>query len=230
MGELVSFNGGDREFQGYLAEAANPGIGVIVIQEWWGLVDHIKEVCDRFAAEGITALAPDLYFGEATTEPTRAGELMMALNIAETAEVLKRAVTFLLDSPKVQGPKVGIVGFCMGGQLALYGASHDSRIGACVHFYGIHPKVQPSYRDLAGPVLGFFAEHDEYNSPAVVKALDEELTLLGKPHHFETYPGTKHAFFNDDRPEVYDEAAATDAWQKMLAFFQENLATQRATV
>lgn len=227
MGQIVSFNGGEVENQGYLAESANPGIGVIVIQEWWGLVDHIKDVCDRFAAEGFTALAPDLYFGEATTEPTRAGELMMALNIPETAEVLSKAIQFLIESPKVEGQKVGIVGFCMGGQLALYGASHDDRIGACVHFYGIHPKVQPSYRDLAGPVLGFFAEHDEYNSPDVIRALDEELTLLEKPHHFETYPGTKHAFFNDDRPEVYDEKAAKDAWQKMLAFFRENLGAEQ---
>jgi carboxymethylenebutenolidase len=223
MGNLVTFNGGERDFRGYLAEAAEPGIGVIVIQEWWGLVGHIRNVCDRFAAGGITALAPDLYFGEEATEPTRAGELMMALNITDTADIGSRAVAHLLDSPKVQGPKVGIVGFCMGGQLATFLASRDERIGACVNYYGIHPKVQPSYRGLAGPVLGFFAEHDEYASPEAVRALDEELTLLEKPHHFETYPGTHHAFFNDDRPEVYDEAAATDSWAKMLAFFRENL-------
>lgn len=223
MGRLISFNCDDKEFSGYLAESANPGIGVIVFQEWWGLVDHIQDVCDRFAAEGFTALAPDLYFGEKTTEPTRAGELMMALNISETAEITGCAIQTLIENPKVNGPKVGIVGFCMGGQLASYCATHDDRIGASVNYYGIHPKVQPSYRDLEGPMLGFFAEHDEYASPDAVRALSEELTLLEKSHQFETYPGTKHAFFNNDRPEVYDEAAAKDSWTKMLAFFRENL-------
>ncbi len=223
MGRMISFNCDDKEYQGYLAEAGSPGIGVIVFQEWWGLVDHIKDVCDRFAAEGFTALAPDLYFGEATTEPTRAGELMMALNISETAEITGCAIQQLIEHPKVKGPKVGIVGFCMGGQLASYCATHDDRIGASVNYYGIHPKVTPSYRDLASPLLGFFAEHDDYASPEAVRALDEELTLLEKQHHFETYPGTKHAFFNNDRPEVYDEAAAKDSWAKMLVFFQENL-------
>ncbi len=224
MGNIFSFNCGDVKYQGYLAEASNPGIGVIVFQEWWGLVDHIQDVCDRFAAEGITALAPDLYFGEKTTEPTRAGELMMALKISETAEITGCALQKLIEHPKVVGPKVGIVGFCMGGQLASYCAAHDDRIGAVVNYYGIHPKVQPSYRDLSSPMLGFFAEHDEYASPEAVRALDEELTLLEKPHEFVSYPGTKHAFFNDDRPEVYDEAAAKDTWRRMLAFFRENLA------
>jgi carboxymethylenebutenolidase len=223
MGQIITFNGGDKDYQGYLAEAVNPGPGVIVIQEWWGLVDHITDVCDRFAAEGFTALAPDLYFGEATTEPTRAGELMMALNISETAEVLGSAVQALLNSPKVQSPKVGIVGFCMGGQLALYAACHDERIGACVDYYGIHPNVQPALRTLQCPVLCFFAENDNHTSPEAVDALDQELTLLEKEHEVITYPGTQHAFFNDDRPEVYNEAAAKDSWQKMLAFFREKL-------
>lgn len=223
MGRIISFSCDDKDYEGYLAEADQPGIGVIVFQEWWGLVDHIKDVCDRFAAEGLTALAPDLYFGESTTEPTRAGELMMALNISETAEITGCAIQHLIEHPKVKGPKVGIVGFCMGGQLASYCATHDDRIGASVNYYGIHPKVQPSYRDLTGPMLGFFAEHDEYASPEAVRALTEELTLLEKQHQFETYPGTKHAFFNDHRPEVYDEAAAKDSWSKMLAFFKENL-------
>lgn len=224
MGQLITFNCDDQEYEGYLAEAANPGIGVIVFQEWWGLVDHIKDVCDRFSAEGITALAPDLYFGEKTTEPTRAGELMMALNISETAEITGCAIQKLIENPNVEGPKVGIVGFCMGGQLANYCAAHDDRIGTAVSYYGIHPKVQPSYRDLNAPLLGFFAEHDDLATPDAVRALGEELTVLGKQHHFETYPGTKHAFFNNDRLEVYNDEAAKDSWAKMLAFFRENLA------
>lgn len=223
MGQIITFNGGPREYRGYLAEAVNRGPGIIVIQEWWGLVDHICDVCDRFAGEGFTALAPDLYFGEATTEPTRAGEMMMALNISETTDVLIRSINALQASPKTKEGKVGIVGFCMGGQLALYGACQDERFGACVDYYGIHPNVQPALRNLHGPLLGFFAEHDEYASPASVNALDEELTLLGKEHRFKTYPGTHHAFFNDARPEVYNEEAAKDTWQKMTSFFREKL-------
>src|SRR5215475_4655422 len=117
QGVNITFNGGDKEYNGYLATPEEPGPGVIVIQEWWGLVDHIKSVCDRFAKEGFVALAPDLYFGEATTEPTRAGELMMQLNIAETATVLERAIEKLLANPKCSTSKVAVVGFCMGGQL-----------------------------------------------------------------------------------------------------------------
>ena len=223
MGNIIQFSGGDRDYRGYLAESANPGIGTMIVQEWWGLVPHIREMCDRFAAEGITALAPDLYFGDETTEPTRAGEKMMQLNIAETAEVFKRAVSRLLESPKVLGPKVGVVGFCMGGQLAMYAACQDDRIGACANFYGIHPDVQPALRNLAGPMLGIFAEHDEYVGKESVQKLDEELTLLGKRHAFHTYPGTQHAFCNDHRPEVYDEAAAKDALARTLDFLRANL-------
>lgn len=223
MGEIIQFNGGDREYRGYLAEAADPGIGIIVVQEWWGLVPHIREVCDRYAAEGMTALAPDLYFGEETTEPTRAGELMMQLGIAETAEVFKRAVDQLLDSPKVRSSKIGVVGYCMGGQLAMYAACQDDRIGACVNYYGIHPNVQPAFRNLSGPMLGIFAEFDDYAGKEAVQKLDEELTLLEKPHQFHTYPGTRHAFCNDHRPEVYDKSAANDAFAKTVRFFKENL-------
>lgn len=224
MGQLIDFNGGDRQYQGYLATARDGvGPGVIVIQEWWGLVDHIKHVCDRFAEAGFTALAPDLYFGEATSEPTRAGELMMALSISETAEVLERAIDKLLSLPSVMGKKLGIVGFCMGGQLSMYAACHSSKIGACVNFYGIHPNVQPALRALSCPMMGVFAEHDDYASPSAVRALDEELTLLDKEHQFTTYPGTHHAFFNDSRPEVYNETAAFDAWQRLLVFLKANL-------
>lgn len=224
MGELIQFNGGEGAYRGYLAKAKDgSGPGIIVIQEWWGLVQHIRDVCDRFAEAGFTALAPDLYYGEETTEPTRAGELMMALNIAESAQVMERAIVKLLSLPAVATNKVGIVGFCMGGQLASYAACHSPKIGACVNFYGIHPKVQPSYRQLECPMMGFFAEHDDYASPAAVAALDAELTQLGKEHHFETYAGTHHAFFNDSRPEVYDSEAAKDTWSKMLKFFRDRL-------
>jgi carboxymethylenebutenolidase len=199
------------------------GPGVIVLQEWWGLVPHIKDICNRFAAQGFTALAPDLYKGDSTTDPDDAATLMQALNISETEQILRKAVTVLLARNEVSSEQVGIIGFCMGGQLAMFAAGANPAIGACVDFYGIHPKVQPSYRDLNGPVLGIFAENDSYASPEAVKALDRELTLLEKEHEFHTYPGTDHAFFNDQRPEVYDDAAAKDAWGRAVAFLKENI-------
>ena len=111
----------------------------------------------------------------------------------------------------------------MGGQLAMCAACQDERIGACANFYGIHPNVQPALRNLSGPMLGIFAEDDPGTNQEMVAALDQELTLLGKPHEFHTYPGTKHAFFNDARPEVYNGEAAKDAWSRVLAFFRANL-------
>jgi carboxymethylenebutenolidase len=225
MGQMISFNGGPENYEGYLAPSkTGAGPGIIVLQEYWGLVPHIKDICDRFANEGFTALAPDLYKGDSTTDPSEAATLMQALNISETEQILSKAILCLLSRTEVSSQRVGVIGFCMGGQLAMFAAASNPVISACVNFYGIHPKVQPSYRDLNGPVLGLFAEHDNYASPDAVKALDMELTLLEKPHDFHTYPGTHHAFFNDTRPEVYDAEASGDAWGRTLAFFRENIA------
>lgn len=211
--------------RGYLARSSTgSGPGIIVLQEWWGLVPHIMDVCDRFAEAGFTALAPDLYHGKTTTDPDDAATLMQALHIGETEAVLRKAIMVLMTDPATTPHnKVGIVGFCMGGQLAMFAAGNNPVICATVNFYGIHSKVQPSYRDLNGAVLGFFAEQDKSASPEAVASLDRELTLLGKPHTFNTYPNTQHAFFNDTRPEVYNPEAAADAWEKTLAFFREQV-------
>lgn len=223
-GQMIEFSGNGRPFSGYLSPSVTgAGPGVIVIQEWWGLVGHIKAVADRFAAAGFTALAPDFYHGKSTTEPDEAGSLMMALDIEEAAKVLKDAVSTLLEQPTTSGDKVGVVGFCMGGQLSLFAACIDERIGACVDFYGIHPHVCPDFEKLQSPVLGFFAEHDDYASPAAVDELDRTLKEKGKWHEFTTFPGVNHAFFNDDRPAVYDAQAAERCWARTVTFFKESL-------
>jgi carboxymethylenebutenolidase len=222
MGQLLTFPNQNRSYQGYFAPAEAPGNGVIVIQEWWGLVGHITSVADRFAAAGFPALAPDFYDGKQTDEPDEAGSLMMALDIENAAHVIESAVTALLNQPGVTG-KVGVVGFCMGGQLSLFAASLDPRIGACVDFYGIHPNVKPDLAQLHAPVLGHFAESDPYADADSVRALSEALSAHGKAHEFHTYPGTGHAFFNDDRPAVYHPEAADLAWNRTLAFFREHL-------
>ena len=223
---MIRFSNGNDEHRGYLAVSEKgAGPGVIVVQEWWGLVPHIQDVCDRFAREGFTALAPDLYKGESTTEPDDAATLMQALHIGETEMLLRKAILTLMAHPSVSpSDRIGVVGFCMGGQLAMFAAGSNPVIRATVNFYGIHPKVQPSYRQIEGSVLGIFAEHDEYASPQAVKSLEVELSSFGIPHDFITYPGTQHAFFNDARPEVHDPAASADAWRRTIEFLRAQLA------
>ncbi len=223
IGAIVEFPANGRKARGYLARPEAGGPGVIVIQEWWGLVGHIKKVADRFAAAGYVALAPDLYHGESTKSPDEAGKLMMALRIEETEKDLRGACDYLATESK--GGKLGVVGFCMGGQLALFAASKNERIAACVDFYGIHPNVKPDYDRFRGPVLGLFAEKDGYVSAQAVGELDKKLAASGVEHDFHTYPGVDHAFFNDERKEVYDVAAATDAWIRVMEFFKKNLAS-----
>jgi carboxymethylenebutenolidase len=227
MGKMINFDSGDDRYEGYLAEpAGGKGIGVIVLQEWWGLVHHIKDVADRFAAEGFVALAPDLYQGKKAEldEPDQAGQLLMALDIERTSEVLARAAQWLVENDAVNSAQVGVVGFCMGGQLAMFAACLTDHIGAAVNFYGIHPNVKPNFKELNAPLLGIFAEKDHsYATIETVAKMDAELTKLGKPHEFHEY-AADHAFFNNERPEVYDKAAAEDAWTRTVDFLKKNLA------
>ena len=224
MGERVSFKANGHTTPGYLATpASGTGPGVIVIQEWWGLVPHIEDVADRFAREGFFALAPDVYHGEKATGPDQAGKLMMALNMDQTEKDLRGAIHSLQATPGVSTKKVGTVGFCMGGALSLFAASKNPDVGACVVFYGGHPKAQPDLKALQAPVLGIWAGKDGFVTPEVVKKLDEQLTALGKRHEFHTYPNADHAFFNDTRKEVYDAAASKDAWKRTVDFFRREL-------
>lgn len=197
------------------------GKGIIVIQEWWGLVPHIQDVTDRFAALGYTALAPDFWDGERTTNPDEAGRLFMALNVDDAARKLRGAAKALAEHG-AQG-KVGVVGFCMGGILAVYavGANPDL-IGAAVSFYGAHPKVSPSYESIRAPVLLIVGDRDEWVTPAVGQEQKEKIEAAGNRAELHVYPAG-HAFFNDARPEAYDAPSARDAWEKVKDFFAKNL-------
>jgi carboxymethylenebutenolidase len=219
---MVEFASNGQKTQGYLAlPAAGKGPGVIVVQEWWGLVDHIKRVCDRFAGEGFSALAPDMYHGQTASEPDSAGKLFMALNIAQAEKDLRGAAAYLAQHSSTG--KLGAVGFCMGGQLALFAATLNPSVGACVNFYGIHPNVKPDYSKLSGPVLGLFAEKDAFVTPATARHVDVDIKAAGKQSEIHIYPGVDHAFFNDDNTEAYNKAAADDAWRRTLAHFRANL-------
>ena len=229
-GSMIEFrtNGGtpsEGSASGYLSlPAAKRGPGVLVLQEWWGLVDHIKDVADRFAAAGYVALAPDLYRGEQSTSPTEAQRLLMALDIADTARMLRGGAEFLLAHDAVFPKRVGAVGFCMGGHLALYAATaHPDVIGAVVDFYGIfNPSVPVDLSALKAPVLAHFGRTDKSVPPEKADALMASIKSTGARCDAYQYEAG-HAFFNDARPQVYDEASAKLAWQRTLAFFRETL-------
>jgi carboxymethylenebutenolidase len=219
---MVQFPSNGATTDGYLATpAAGKGPGVIVIQEWWGLVGHIKNVADRFAAEGFSALAPDLYHGHTADEPGAAEKLFMALNVGQAEKDLRGAIDYL--KPQSSTQTIGVVGFCMGGQLALFAATLNPAIGACVNFYGIHPNVKPDYTKLSGPVLGLFAANDAFVTPAVARQVDAAIKAAGKQSEIHIYPAVNHAFFNDERPDAYDKKSADDAWRRTLAFFRQHL-------
>jgi len=230
MGEMVQFPFAGGNTGGYLSIPKNgSGPGVVVIQEWWGLVDHIKQVCDRFAEEGFVALAPDLFHGKSTKSPDEAGKLMMAMRIDEAERDLAAAVDYLSTHDSVTSEKIGVVGFCMGGALSLYTATKNPHIGASVVFYGGHPRVKPDLPNLRAPVLGLYGERDRSVTPDSVRQLENQLKDLGKPFEFVIYPGADHAFFNDTRPEVYNAGAAADAWRRTIEFLRQHLQFAKRT-
>ena len=224
MGRMVEYPINGVSSRGYLAlPDSGEGPGVIVLQEWWGLVDHIKEVADRFADAGFVALAPDLYHGKKADHPDDAGRLMMALNIDRAEKDLRGAIDYLLSLPETSSEHVGTVGFCMGGQLSLYAACGNAKVGACVDYYGIHPSVKPDFKRLRAPVLGFFGADDPYVSADAARQLKAELETNGKRAEFHIYEHAGHAFFNDTNPAAYNRAFADDSWMRMLAFYREHL-------
>lgn len=225
MGQLIEFPSNGSIGKGWLeVPPSGTGPGVVVIQEWWGLVDHIKDVCGRFAAEGFVALAPDLYRGAVAREPDEAGKLMMAMALERAAKDMSGAVDAVAE--RSSGPGIAVVGFCMGGGLALaLACQRPDRVKAVAPFYGAFawPDLQPDYARLAAAVQGHYAEQDEWASPESARALEAQLKGLGKQVEMFVYPGTTHAFFNDTRPEVYDPNAAAEAWQRTVSFFRSAL-------
>ena len=227
MGSMTSWNGGATAGTGYLAvPEGGSGPGVIVIQEWWGLVPHIVDVCDRFAAEGFVALAPDLYDGDRTTEPDEAGKLMMTMNLGAAVERMSGAVDHLRSLDAVTSTGVGVTGFCMGGGLALLLACRrPDAVVACAPYYGVipWPDAEPDWSALAAEVRGHFAGDDSMFPPDKVADLERRLRELGKTVQLRVHPGTDHAFFNDTRPEVYDAEASAEAWADTVAFLRRTL-------
>jgi carboxymethylenebutenolidase len=229
MGEIIEFPSNGSTGRGYIAYPSNgphSTPGIIVIQEWWGLVDQIKRTCDRFAAAGFTALAPDLYQGTTVplNEPDEAGAQMMAINMESAAKELSGAVDELVR--RTGRPEVGVIGFCMGGGLALVLATQrPDAVRAVVPAYGLipWPDARPDYSKLDAAVLIHAAGQDESFSPADARELETELNALGKEVEVHVYPNANHAFFNEDRPEVYHRESAELLWDRTVAFFRQKL-------
>ena len=227
MGELVQFPSNGHTCSGHLAlPEAGTGPGLIVIQEWWGLVPHIEQVVDRFAAAGFVAIAPDLFHGESTTEPDEAGKLMMALNMEQAAKDMSGAVDYLRSHDAVTSERLGVTGFCMGGGLALMLATQrPDAIGACVPFYGLipWPNAEPEWSKLDAAVLGHFAEKDEFFGPEQVRKLEDQLRSHGKSVELIIHPDVEHAFFNDHRPEVHEPDTSRRAFDRTVEFLHDNV-------
>lgn len=222
-GTMVEWHANGQTVPGYLAlPESTPAPGVIVIQEWWGLDSHIKDVADRFAREGFVALAPDLYHGQVAAEPDEARKLAMELNHDHAVAEIDAGARYLLGRPEVTGPKVGVVGFCMGGGLSLLTACRSNNVGAAVVFYGRNPNPIDQVRNLSCPLLGIYGEADQGIPPSEVERLREALSAAGKEFDLHIYPDAPHAFFNDTRPSYRPDASA-DAWRRTLAFFREHL-------
>lgn len=199
------------------ADAATPT--VIVIQEWWGLNSHICGIADRFALAGYRALAPDLYHGRLASNADEASHMMNELDFtAAVHQDLAAAVTRLQASCK--GP-IGITGFCMGGALAIAAAVRLPGLAAASCFYGVPPREFADPARIAIPFQGHFAALDDWCTPAVVDALQASLPA-GSAAEIHRYPA-HHAFFNEQRPEVFDAACAALAWERTLAFFGKHL-------
>ncbi len=200
---------------------------IIVVQEWWGLNDHVKDIAQRYAKEGYIAIAPDLYSrlgNRITTNPNEAGQLMNALKLEDGLKDLRATVAYAKTVSDIDAGRIGVTGFCMGGSYALMLPCTTADIKAAVPFYGQVPNPDTPLQQLACPVLYIYGEDDGWITKADVQRLATALKKYRKAGEIKTYPGAPHAFFNDTRKDVYKPAEAKDAWGRTLAFFRKHLA------
>ena len=214
----VTFPSNGTTAHGYLAvPEGGSGPGVIVIQEWWGLTDHIADVTNRLAAEGFVALAPDLYGGTTTHDSDEAGELMQQLPVEQAARDLAGAVDFLLDHESVTSSTVGVVGFCMGGGFVITMAAQlGEKVSVAVPFYGI-VQGDPDLSGITATLVGHFGVQDQMITPDALTALERKIAeQAGISPTFHVYDAG-HAFFNDENHMgTYDPDLATLAWGRTL--------------
>ena len=224
----VQYQSGKVGMKAFVAapQATGKRPAIIIVQEWWGLTDHMKDIARRYAAEGYIAIAPDLYsrLGHAlTTDAGEAGKLMNTLKQEDGLADLNATVGYLKSVPEVDATRLGITGFCMGGSYALMLPCSNAEIRAAVPFYGQVPNPDTPIQKLACPILYIYGEDDGWITKADVQRLAGALKKYGKAGEIKTYPGAPHAFFRDTDPSVYRPEAAKDAWARTKAFFKQHL-------
>jgi carboxymethylenebutenolidase len=228
MTTSVSFkarNGGDAS--GLLtepsgADASTKAPALVLIQEWWGINEHLRSIATRLAAEGFLVVTPDLYHGTIAKNADEAGKLMTELDTLQAVQEIAGAVAFAKEHARSNG-KVGVIGFCMGGALAFASACHVEGLSAVVPFYGIPPADKVDYAKVTAPVLAHFAKNDDWATVEKAEGIKKQLDALGKPMQLEVYDAG-HAFVNDSRPEAYDEKSAKLAWRRSVEFLKKHLA------
>jgi carboxymethylenebutenolidase len=222
----VEFKVNGQPGAGYLVrpDSEAPARGVVVIQEWWGVDAHVKDVTTRFAKQGYAALAPDLYHGRTipVSEPDEAQKALMQLDFQRAIKEVVGAVSYLVSQPFVSPKKVGVIGFCMGGGLALRTATQSADVGAVAAFYGGGSPDASAFAHNHAAILNIIGEHDADVAKSI-RALDAGLKAYQFPHEVASYPEGHHAFFNDTRPQIYNASAAQDAWKRSLDWFQKYL-------
>ena len=205
--------------RGYLAGAGAGRPGIVVIQEWWGLNDQICGVADRFARAGYNALALDLYKGRVTSAPDEANHLMTGLDFpGATFQDIRGAALHLAGL----GPKVAVMGFCMGGALTIATAVHVPEVVAGVCFYGIPPAEFADPAKIAIPFQGHFANRDDWCTPAAVDGLEKAMKAAGKSPELHRYDAN-HGFFNETSEMNYHVPSANLAWSRTMAFLQKHM-------
>ncbi|MGA9997174.1 MAG: dienelactone hydrolase family protein [Pyrinomonadaceae bacterium] len=214
---LETANGATTAFVALPEEGARAA--VILIQEWWGINDHIRDLCGRYAAEGFICVAPDLYRGKITKDAQEASKLMHELAIEDGMDTIRNAIEE--TKRKYQVEAVCLTGYCMGGTFALRAACLIETLGAAAPFYGDIPEDDVLAR-LKVPTLFIAGARDNWINPEKVEGLKEAARKYDLPVEAVSYDAD-HAFFNDTRPEVYDPEAAADAWQRVLKLFRERL-------
>ncbi|HUZ66775.1 MAG TPA: dienelactone hydrolase family protein [Beijerinckiaceae bacterium] len=223
MGTMMTFERPDaKPATGYLAQAGHAGApGVIVIQEWWGLQDQIKGICDRFALAGYDALAPDLYSGVVVPyhDSDAAGREMGSLNFLDAADQNVRGAAQFLSR---NGAKVGVTGFCMGGALAILASIRVPEIAAAICFYGIPPAQVANPKDIRVPLQAHFANRDDWCTPKAVDDFEKALKEAGKDAAVFRYDAD-HGFVNEQRAEAHNRKEAELAWGRALDFWKRHL-------
>jgi carboxymethylenebutenolidase len=221
----VSYPGKAGNLKAYLASPAGTHPVVIVVQEWWGLNENIKDIARRFANEGYFAIAPDLYSRQGhkvASDPNTAAELMGGLKTEDGIEDLKSTIAWLRAQNETKASKIGITGYCMGGSYAMRLPCESKDLAAAAPFYGEIPS-DDTIKNLHCPIFYAYGANDGWIQRPDVERLAADLKQFGKSGAVKVYEGCDHGFFNDTRKDVFAPDAAKDAWQLTLKLFAENL-------